>query len=589
MLGPLEVHADGAPVPLGGPRQRALLAYLLVNANRVVAADTLVEELWSSQPRDGTAALQNQVSRLRKVLGDRLVTKSPGYLLRVEPGEVDLDRFRALVASAGSASDPGERSRLLREADAIFRGPPFEEVDASFAAAESAALEELRLAAVEARIDADLERCRHAELVPELGALIAHHPLRERLRRQLILALYRSDRQADALDAYRETHRMLDEQLGLEPSPALRELERAILRHDPALAVEEVAVAAAAPQAPRRRRRMLVAGVAVAALTVAAVAVGGVTTFDRPSRQRAAPPAVTPPAVVRHPHVQPKAVVAVRRPRAVPKKAPVHQQRPQQVVVTVIESATPPPAATTTVAAQPRPTTTATVQPALPPKVTTRKPAPAPSTPGVALSPPPSSWTTLSDDFSGPAPNATLWSTWADGAGSSYSLVNGHLELNIPSDAQTGGTYNMVGPAWGTQCRFDGDFDARVDFQLLDWQAAAGGHAQLSAWSVGGINSAVSRQVNQWGDQYVGNVNQQFNVATTTDAKGTVRLVRSNGVLSSYYLAAGGKWVLLEAANAPGRTMLGLQLFAMATEWLHVPIRMAFDNFSVSAPSMICP
>jgi hypothetical protein len=147
----------------------------------------------------------------------------------------------------------------------------------------------------------------------------------------------------------------------------------------------------------------------------------------------------------------------------------------------------------------------------------------------------------------------------------------------------------MVGPAWGTQCRFDGDFDARVDFQLLDWQAAAGGHAQLSAWSFGGINSAVSRQVNQWGDQYTGNVNQQFNLANTTDTKGTIRLVRSNGVLSSYYLAPGGKWVLLEAGNAPGRTMLGLQLFAMATEWLHVPIRAAFDNFSVSAPSMICP
>ena len=185
--------------------------------------------------RDAHGALQNQVSRLRKVLGDRLVTKAPGYLVRVEPGELDLDRFRSLVAEAGSTANLAARSRLLREADGLFRGTPLGDVEAPFATSEAAALDELRLAAVEGRVDADLERGRHAELVPELGALVRAHPLRERLRGQQILALYRCGRQADALDAYRATKRMLDEELGLEPSPALRELERAILTQDESL------------------------------------------------------------------------------------------------------------------------------------------------------------------------------------------------------------------------------------------------------------------------------------------------------------------------------------------------------------------
>src|SRR2546421_7031536 len=259
ILGPVEAVSDGLPLPLGGPRQRALLGRLLVDANRVVAADKLVEDLWETPPRDANAALQNQVSRLRKVLGDRVVTKAPGYLVRVEADELDLDRFRTLVARAGATAEPAERSRLLREADGLFRGTPLADVEAPFAEAEAAAVEELRLAAVEARIDTDLERGRHAELVSELQALVKREPLRERLRGQLILALYRCGRQADALDAYRETRRMLDEELGLEPSPALRDLERAILCHDPALAIRASSPAAGAsePARPRGRRPRL--------------------------------------------------------------------------------------------------------------------------------------------------------------------------------------------------------------------------------------------------------------------------------------------------------------------------------------------
>src|SRR5262249_28503161 len=212
------------------------------------------------------------VSRLRRQLGDRIVTKAPGYFIHVEPGELDLDRFRALLSEAGGIANLQERSQRLREADKLFTGTPLDDVDAPFAAGERAGLEELRLAAVEARIDADLERGRAAELVLEVGALVRQHPLRERFPAQLVLALYRSGRQADALDAYRAAKRMLDEELGLEPGPQLRELEHAILNQDESLAVaaaEEVGEPIGAADPPRRRRRSSLAigvGVAVALL-----------------------------------------------------------------------------------------------------------------------------------------------------------------------------------------------------------------------------------------------------------------------------------------------------------------------------------
>jgi len=264
LLGPVDASVGGDAVCLGGPRQRALLARLLVDANRVVSADRLVADLWDEPPRDAQAALQNQVSRLRKAVGARLVTKAPGYLLEVKPGEVDLDRFRALVAEAGAAGDSAERSRLLREADSLFCGPALADVAAPFAAAEAAALEELRLAALEARIDVDLGRGRHVELVAELQTLVARHPLRERLHGRLVVALYRCGRQAEALDAYREARRVLDEELGLEPSPELRELERAILTQDDSLAAAAPDPAAAPVPAVRGRRRAKVALVAAA-------------------------------------------------------------------------------------------------------------------------------------------------------------------------------------------------------------------------------------------------------------------------------------------------------------------------------------
>jgi len=227
LLGPLEVVNEGNTLPLGGPRQRALLALLLLRANEVVSRDRLVDGLWGERPPETAAnALQVAVHGLRKLLGpDRITTRGAGYLLRIEPGELDLDRFAQLVAAG-----------LVREALALWRGEALADLqETPFGRAESARLEEARMLALEDRIDVDLELAHHADLVGELEALIDEHPYRERLRGQLMLALYRSGRQAEALDAYQRMRATLVDQLGVDPSPALQELERAILRQDPSL------------------------------------------------------------------------------------------------------------------------------------------------------------------------------------------------------------------------------------------------------------------------------------------------------------------------------------------------------------------
>jgi DNA-binding SARP family transcriptional activator len=250
ILGPVEVIEEGHPLPLGGSRRRALLALLLTRANEVVSSDRLINELWPEQPpRTAANALQYHVSQLRKTLGsnEAIVTREPGYLIRVTPDELDLRRFERLVEEA-RRSPPELAARRLREALALWRGPPLADLAYEpFAQAEIRRLEELRLAAVELRIDADLALGRHTELIGELQALVREHPLRERLRAQLMLALYRSGRQAEALDVYRETREELVDELGIEPGPALHTLEKAILRQDPELDVPDRPVPRSAP------------------------------------------------------------------------------------------------------------------------------------------------------------------------------------------------------------------------------------------------------------------------------------------------------------------------------------------------------
>jgi DNA-binding SARP family transcriptional activator len=253
ILGRLEVVDDGRVVPVERQRARAVLGFLLLHANEAVSAERLIDEVWGPEPtKSAAASLQNYVSHLRKALGrEVLVTEAGGYVLRVDPERFDLTRFERLVADA-RRSAPQARAEKLRAALALWRGPALEDLAfESFAQPEIRRLEELRLEATEERIDAELATGGGAELVGELETLIEQQPLRERLRGQLMRALYVTGRQADALEAYRDARRMLRDELGLDPSDELRELEQAILRHDPSLAGE--AEAAAEPRPDSRR------------------------------------------------------------------------------------------------------------------------------------------------------------------------------------------------------------------------------------------------------------------------------------------------------------------------------------------------
>src|SRR6266516_4435160 len=242
VLGPLEVLRDGRPIRLGGERQRALLAILLVHANEVVSSDRLISQLFGADASETAAnTLQVAVSRLRRTLEEEelLVTRPRGYLLRARPEQLDIALFERMLEDgrrALTADDPVRASVCLREALALWRGPPLADLSLlDFAQPEIRRLEELRLTAVEDRIDADLALGRDAELVPELEGLVAQNPLQERLRGQLMLALYRAGRQAHALEVYRQTMLLLSDELGLEPSRSLQRLERSILQQDDSL------------------------------------------------------------------------------------------------------------------------------------------------------------------------------------------------------------------------------------------------------------------------------------------------------------------------------------------------------------------
>jgi DNA-binding SARP family transcriptional activator len=234
LLGPLEVASEDATLELGGPKHRALLALLLFDAGRAVSTDRLIEALWGERPpRTAATSLQNFVSQLRKVLGaDRIVTKPPGYLIRIDPSQLDVNRAQALLEDAKVVS-ASERCKKLRDALELWRGAPLEEFAyEAFAQSEIARLGELRLTLLEERIDAEIEVGEPGKVIGELEALVVEHPLRERFREQLMLALYRSGRQAEALDAFQQGRRTLVEELGIDPSPRLQQLHAAILRQE---------------------------------------------------------------------------------------------------------------------------------------------------------------------------------------------------------------------------------------------------------------------------------------------------------------------------------------------------------------------
>ena len=240
VLGPVQVVAGSRPVDLASGQQVTLLACLLIAGDEVSSRDRLIDALWGEQPPATVAnALQVQVHALRRRLGpERIVREASGYRLCLEPGELDLERFE-LLAARGRTEEAGAAAETLREALELWRGPAYEDVRyEAFAQAEVARLDELRLAALEDRIEADLQLGRHRDLVAELEALVSEHGSRERLCGQLMLALYRSGRQAAALELFQRSRAAMRDELGLEPGPALQELQQAILRQDAALAVE---------------------------------------------------------------------------------------------------------------------------------------------------------------------------------------------------------------------------------------------------------------------------------------------------------------------------------------------------------------
>ena len=267
ILGPLEVADDGRAVAIRRGKEQALLAYLLLHANEVVPSARLIDVLWDERPpATASKILHNAVSHLRRDLGEgRLLTRDPGYVLRVERGELDALEFERLAKEGRS-----------EEALALWRGLPLVDLqDEAFADDARRRYEELRLGAIEDRIDGDLAAGRHAEVIPEIEQLVAEHPLRERLRGQLMVALYGAGRQADALEAYRAARRTLSDELGLEPGPELQELERKILNQELKVAQPRARRSPAAPDSRGRRwwpiaaliAALIVAGAVVAVLT----------------------------------------------------------------------------------------------------------------------------------------------------------------------------------------------------------------------------------------------------------------------------------------------------------------------------------
>ena len=278
ILGPLEVSADGRMIEIGGAKLRALLAILLLRANQSVPRDVLVHDLWGEQPPAGAqGSLEVYISRLRKALGAAadgpvVVTRPGAYCLLLAEGQLDAHRFERLVEqgrSALAADVPGQGAASLREALRLWRGNALGDLSSEpFAQLETGRLEELRLGAIEDRIEADLALGRHADVVSELEALVVVHPLRERLHGQLMIALYRGGRQAEALETYQAARRTLINELGLEPGPALQQVERAILEQDASLDLPRRAVVT--PAAGPRARRTRVTAIALASVAVLA-------------------------------------------------------------------------------------------------------------------------------------------------------------------------------------------------------------------------------------------------------------------------------------------------------------------------------
>ena len=591
LLGPLEVWHEGRALDLRGLKRRAVLALLLVHANEVVSRDRLIDELWEEDPpANASAALQNHISRLRKDLGsDVLVTRDAGYLLAVEPDALDVWRFERLVAEAGALA-AADRREKLEEALALWRGQALSDLlQEHTLAIESGRLEALRLSALERRIETDLELGRHEQLVPELEALIAAHPLREHPRALLILALYRCGRQAEALEAYRETRRVLVDELGIDPGPELRELEQAILRQDPALAAPEAVPVVVAPAkaatldsvvegdaAPRGKRWPLLVAAAVL-LGAAGVAAGLLVTgrgSGEPSEQVAGHPVSFIPLLVR----LTTAAVTTGQQRqmtvttAITTSTTTHSRSKQtgqttQHAVTVVEAQSPPP------------------PPVLSQVGHAANPPPPPPPP-----PPPTLAYWLTDDFTDPDVDA-MWAPSRSGPGIDMAEQANELEVWVPADPSPDPSTG-IGEIYGAECGLVGDFDASVDYTLRSWPSGNGLRLGLSVLvSAVGRDFTIERVGGHAdgfdGEAYESNVHADTRVRTA-DRHGGLRLLRRNGVVRAYYRYR-GKWILVGAQNVKGQATLRLSFNSDSPPWGGRPALAAFDNFQAIADGVNCP
>jgi hypothetical protein len=400
-----------------------------------------------------------------------------------------------------------------------------------------------------------------------------------------MLALYRAGRQAEALEVCRETRRVLDEQLGLEPSAALRDLERAILQQDPALNAPRVPPSPTPPEAPQRRRRSRLKA-AVIAITVGAAALAALAAWEElhptPAKPAAGPTAVEQPHSRAAPH--PSRVHPITDAPVSPEKAGNHQHV-KRVRTAIVHATSVEPASTVVKKVVP----TQTAPPRQTPKTATTKTTAAkqtvpkqPTTPAIQPD-----LVTLSDDFSTLSTTSTMWGIGNDGTGGTASQANGQLDLTLSATGVPGGRDNQIGVEYFTQCRFGGDFDARVNYNLLDWPTGSGARLQLSAWILPNANSDAARESSTHGEQYGGDVGSLWASIPTTDQQGVLRVARRGATLTTYFLQ-NGRWTALKSGPARGQVTIGLQLFAAASDWTHQEVDAAFDNFTVTAQRPTC-
>ncbi len=591
VLGPLEVRRDGRSIELHGSKRRVVLAIFVLHANEVVRTDRLVDELWGEDPpANASAALHNHVSRLRKDLGaDVLVTKPWGYVLRTNPEGIDLRRFERLVAEAKPLAARDRTAKLL-EALALWRGPALADLAREPALAiEIARLEELRLSALEHRLDADLELGGHEELVGELEALVAEHPLRERLRGQLILALYRSGRQSEALETYRETRRVLVEELGIEPSPELRELERAILRQDPSLSSAPPPHEPVPNEPPQSRWRWPRSPLVAAGLLLLLATSGGATAII--ATNGGASHELGAASATRGAANRSRAASSARKTSAqksrVRRSSSTSKAEPAAATTRNTQSGKPAPAQTPRGHKQPehqpvtaqRPTTQAN-------SAGTTKPKPKPKP---AKSPPPKVYW-IADDFEDPAFDFGRWQLATHGAGVDLAERDGQLEFSIVPEAVTDPGY--VDQRYATQCLLTGNFDARIQFSLLAWPKANGAYVMLGVYYPP-PNEAfwhISRQgqpTTGGSEGYSSQVGSDDGFVQTADLAGALRVRRESGILTTYYRFRGA-WVRLAAASAPGPALAILSFSTNAEQFGHQAASGAFDNFEATATSVDC-